>query len=138
LENPYQPIRANILIVDDRPDNILVLRAVLEGSPDYMITTESSGPEVIERVKQTHFALILLDIQMHEMDGYETAVEIKKLERGKHVPIVMVTAIFREDREKSRQDDCDADRARVVPEHRQQARDQYEQQYRDSAEELIG
>jgi CheY-like chemotaxis protein len=48
-------------------------------------------------VKHMDFALILLDIQMPVMDGYETAVEIKKLERGKNVPIVMVTAIFRED-----------------------------------------
>jgi PAS domain S-box-containing protein len=93
----YPPGPANVLIVDDRPDNLLVLRAVLEGSPDYTITTASSGPEAIELVKQTDFALILLDIQMPIMDGYETATEIKKLERGKNVPIVMVTAIFRED-----------------------------------------
>src|ERR1700693_4883748 len=44
----------------------------------------------------------------------------------------------KQDREKSRQDNRDANRARVVPEHRQQARDQYEEQYRDSAEQLIG
>ncbi len=97
MENSLQLGPANILIVDDRPDNILVMRAVLEGSPDYMITTASSGAEAIELVKTVEFALILLDIQMPGMDGYETAVEIKKLERGKNVPIVMVTAIFRED-----------------------------------------
>ena len=97
MENTYLPGPANILIVDDRPDNLLVLRAVLEGTPDYKITEASSGPEAIELVKQMNFALILLDIQMPIMDGYETAMEIKKLERGKNVPIVMVTAIFRED-----------------------------------------
>ena len=97
MENTYLPVTANILIVDDRPNNVLVLRAILEGSPDYTITTASSGPEAIELVKQIDYALILLDIQMPEMDGYETAVEIKKLESGKNVPIVMVTAIFRED-----------------------------------------
>ena len=97
MESTYLPGPANILIVDDRPDNLLVLRAVLEGSPEYSLTTASSGPEAIERVKRMDFALILLDIQMPGMDGYETAVEIKKLERGKNVPIVMVTAIFRED-----------------------------------------
>ena len=97
MENTYLPGPANILIVDDRPDNILVLKAVLEGSPDYTFTTASSGLEALELVKQIDFALILLDIQMPGMDGYETAVEIKKLERGKNVPIVMVTAIFRED-----------------------------------------
>jgi PAS domain S-box-containing protein len=88
---------ANILIVDDRPDNLLVVKAVLEGFPDYVITTASSGAEAIELVKQMDLALILLDIQMPVMDGYETAVELKKLERGKNIPIVMITAIFRED-----------------------------------------
>jgi len=97
MENSLLPGPANILIVDDRPDNLLVMKAVLEGSPDYMITTASSGAEAIELVKKMDFALILLDIQMPGMDGYETAVEIKKLERGKNIPIVMVTAIFRED-----------------------------------------
>ncbi len=71
MENTYLPGPANILIVDDRPDNLLVLSAVLEGSPDYKITTASSGWEAIELVKQIDFALILLDIQMPVMDGYE-------------------------------------------------------------------
>src|ERR1700730_160055 len=94
LGNNPLPGPANILIVDDRPENLIVMKAVLEGSPDYMITTASSGAEAIELVKMMDFALILLDIQMPVMDGYETAVEMKKLERGKNVPIVMVTAIF--------------------------------------------
>lgn len=97
MENIDLPVPANILIVDDRSDNLFVMKAVLEGSPDYKIITALSGAEAIELVKQMDFALILLDIQMPVMDGYETAVEIKKLERGKNVPIMMVTAIFRED-----------------------------------------
>jgi CheY-like chemotaxis protein len=97
MEKSFLVDPANILIVDDRPENILVLTAVLEGSADYKITTASSGSEAIELVKQTDFALVLLDIQMPGMDGYETAAEIKKLERGKNLPIVMVTAIFRDD-----------------------------------------
>jgi CheY-like chemotaxis protein len=97
MQNTLLPGPANILIVDDRPDNLLVLLAVLEGSPDYKITTALCGAEAIDLVKKIDFALILLDIQMPEMDGYEAAVEIKKLERGKNVPIIMVTAIYRED-----------------------------------------
>jgi len=97
VENFHLPGPANILIVDDRPENLLVMTAVLEGPADYKITTASSGPEAIELVKRMDFALILLDIQMPVMDGYETALEIKKLERGKNLPIVLVTAIFRED-----------------------------------------
>jgi PAS domain S-box-containing protein len=92
------PIDAvHLLIVDDRPENLLALQAVLEGSTNYQVVTASSGPEALERVKQMDFALILLDLQMPGMDGYQTAAEIKKLERGKDIPIMMVTAIYKED-----------------------------------------
>lgn len=89
--------KTNILIVDDRPDNRLVMEAVLQDVPEYNLLTASSGVEAIEIVKNTDLALILLDIQMPGMDGYETARAIKKLERGKDVHIMMVTAICRED-----------------------------------------
>jgi CheY-like chemotaxis protein len=88
---------ARILIVDDRPENILTMEAVLKGSPEYEILTASSGAEALRQVESTDFALILLDIQMPEMDGYETARRIKRIPRGQDVPIVMVTAIFKED-----------------------------------------
>ena len=52
MGNSLLPGPANILIVDDRPDNLLVMKAVLEGSPDYIITTASSGAEAIELVKK--------------------------------------------------------------------------------------
>jgi PAS domain S-box-containing protein len=86
-----------ILIVDDRPDNLFVMQAVFENSSTYKIVTASSGLEAIEVVKTIDLALILLDIQMPGMDGYETASAIKKLERGKDVPIMMVSAIYKED-----------------------------------------
>ena len=73
------------------------MQAVFEGSPTYNVVTASSGFEALEIVKKTDLALILLDIQMPGMDGYETAAEIKKLERGKDVPIMMVSAIYKED-----------------------------------------
>src|SRR5579872_1638736 len=98
MTNPTSDIaKTNILIVDDRPDNLLVMEAVLQEVPEYSILTASSGLEAIEMVKKIDLALILLDIQMPGMDGYETARAIKKLERGKDVPIMMVTAICRED-----------------------------------------
>jgi PAS domain S-box-containing protein len=86
-----------ILIVDDRPDNLFVMQAVFDGSSTYNVITASSGLEAIEIVKKTDLALILLDIQMPGMDGYETAAAVKKLERGKDVPIMMVSAIYKED-----------------------------------------
>jgi PAS domain S-box-containing protein len=83
--------------VDDRPDNLFVMQAIFDGSSTYNVITASSGFEAIEIVKKTDLALILLDIQMPGMDGYETAAAIKKLERGKDVPIMMVSAIYKED-----------------------------------------
>ena len=88
---------AQILIVDDRPDNLVAMEAVLGDSPEYVLVMASSGAEAIQKVEQNDFALILLDIQMPKMDGYQTAQRIKQLERGKDVPIIMVTAIYRED-----------------------------------------
>jgi CheY-like chemotaxis protein len=87
----------NILIVDDRADNLLVLEAVLADCREYNVVTAASGFEAIELVKERDFAAILLDIQMPVMDGYEAATRIKALERGKDIPIIMVSAIFKED-----------------------------------------
>lgn len=88
---------AHILVVDDRPDCRLVMETVLGDSPEYKITMATSGQEAIDLVKANDFALILLDLQMPGMDGYETATHIKRLENGKDVPIIMVTAIYKED-----------------------------------------
>ncbi len=88
---------ATILVVDDRPDNIFVMEAVLKENPEYAVMTASSGAEAIELVKQYDFALILLDVQMPGLNGYETATAIKALERGHTIPIIMVTAIYNED-----------------------------------------
>jgi PAS domain S-box-containing protein len=87
---------AHILLVDDRPDNLLVMQSLLEDDPEYNIVTASSGAEAIELVKKIDFALIVLDVQMPDMDGFETAASIKRLRRGKDVPIMMVTAIYSE------------------------------------------
>ncbi len=87
----------DILIVDDRPDNIMAMEVVLGEIPQYKLYSAASGKEALELVRNHDFALILLDIQMPEMDGYETARHIKRLERGKDVPIMMVTAIYKDD-----------------------------------------
>src|SRR5437899_673252 len=76
---------AHILIVDDRADNLLVMQSLLEGCPEYNIVAASSGADAIELVKKIDFALILLDVQMAEMDGFETAAFIKRLPGGKDV-----------------------------------------------------
>jgi CheY-like chemotaxis protein len=89
------PERVPILLVDDRPANLLALRAVLESSPEYDLVTSASGDEALERIANADFAVVLLDVQMPSMDGFETATKMRQIlgERGRHVPIIFLTAI---------------------------------------------
>jgi diguanylate cyclase (GGDEF)-like protein len=81
----------SILIVDDRLENLLVLEQVLE-SPELNIVRANSGQEALERTLDHEFALILLDVQMPVMDGYETANLLRGNKRTKNIPIIFVTA----------------------------------------------
>ena len=84
-----------VLIVDDRPDNLLALEAVLEPL-DVRVVRASSGAEALKRLLTEEFAVILLDVQMPGLDGFETARLIKGREKTRHVPIIFLTAISRE------------------------------------------
>jgi len=84
------PVR--ILMVDDRPENLLALEAILAGLGHELIRAES-GPEALKVLLTTDVSLILLDVQMPGMDGFETAAQIKARERTQHIPIVFLTAI---------------------------------------------
>ncbi|NNJ61558.1 MAG: response regulator [Dactylosporangium sp.] len=86
---------AKVLIVDDRYDNVLALEASLQGMPVLPVRA-LSGEETLKRLLVDDFALILLDVQMPEMDGFETAQHIKRRERTRHVPIIFLTAADRE------------------------------------------
>ncbi len=86
---------ARVLIVDDRPDNLLALQATLEPL-DVEVTQASSGPDALRELLHEDFAVILLDVQMPGMDGYETARMIKSRARSSDVPIIFLTAISRE------------------------------------------
>ena len=83
---------AKILVVDDRPENLLAFEALLEplGSP---IVCVNSGAQALKSLLEDEFAVILLDVQMPVMDGFETASLIKERQRTKDVPIIFVTAI---------------------------------------------
>lgn len=96
LPDPNARPKANILLVDDHPGNLLALEAVLE-SPDYTIFKAASGHEALDLVRVEEFATILLDLQMPGMDGYETARRIKSMPNGKDIPVIFVTAVYRED-----------------------------------------
>ena len=82
---------ARLLIVDDKPANLLALEALLEKS-EHEIVTAASGQEAIESARIYDFALILLDVMMPEMDGFETARHIRETERNRRTPIIFVTA----------------------------------------------
>jgi CheY-like chemotaxis protein len=87
--------RSKILLVDDRPDNLMALEAIL-ASLDQELVTASSGEEALKRLLSDDFAVILLDVQMPGMDGFETAHRIKQRGRTRDTPIIFLTAIDRE------------------------------------------
>jgi PAS domain S-box-containing protein len=91
-----EPASADILIVDDRPENLLALEAILAGvGGDGKIVKAHSGPEALKRLLAQDFAVILLDVQMPGMDGFETATFIRQRDRSRHTPIIFVTAYDR-------------------------------------------
>ncbi len=85
-----------ILVVDDRPENLLATRALLRPLGAEIITAES-GEAALEHVLNGDFALVLLDVQMPGMDGFETARLMKTRPNMQNVPIIFVTAISKED-----------------------------------------
>ena len=89
--------RARILLVDDRPENLLALEAILT-SLDQTLVRAGSGEEALRALLKDDYALILLDVQMPGMDGFETAARIKRRSRTKDVPIIFLTAADNEQR----------------------------------------
>jgi len=85
----------NILIVDDRLENLLVLEGLLEDFNCNVIKA-TSGNEALGLMLEYEFALVLLDIQMPEMDGFEAAKFMRGSEKTRHIPIIFVTAIYKE------------------------------------------
>lgn len=82
----------DILIVDDRVENLLALESVL-GDLGQNIIRATSGKQALREVLQRDFAVILLDVQMPEMDGFETATLIRERDRSCRTPIIFLTAI---------------------------------------------
>jgi PAS domain S-box-containing protein len=88
---PAKPILINILVVDDRPENRRALKAILS-APDYHLVEASSGPEALLRLLEDEFAVLLIDVVMPQMNGFELAEAIKQRERTAAVPIVFLSA----------------------------------------------
>lgn len=89
--------RVNILLVDDRPENLIALEALLE-RPDARIIKAESGNKALGLMLEFDIALVLLDVQMPEMDGFEVAELMRKKEKTKEIPIIFITAINKEEK----------------------------------------
>lgn len=87
-----EPVK--ILLVDDQPDNLLSAGAVLESLGEDIVTAES-GREALRQLLEHDFAVIVLDVMMPDMDGFETAALIRQRERSRHTPIIFLTALGR-------------------------------------------
>ncbi|MEU6841265.1 response regulator [Streptomyces sp. NPDC046716] len=82
--------QASILLVDDMEDNLVALEAVL-GSLNEPLVRARSGEEAMKALLRHRFAVVLLDIRMPGMDGFETATNIKRLDQTKDIPIIFLT-----------------------------------------------
>ena len=95
MEKPAIPVRrseAKILVVDDRADNLISIEAILE-KDNYNIVKANSGKAALKVLLTDHdFSLILMDVQMPELNGYETATIIYERDKLKNIPIVFITA----------------------------------------------
>ncbi len=85
------PPGAEILIVDDRYQDLLAIEELLS-TQGYVTSTATTGADALRQVLSHDFAVILLDVMMPDMDGFELATIIKQRERSKHTPIIFMTA----------------------------------------------
>jgi PAS domain S-box-containing protein len=96
ITRPPQDDQVNILLVDDRAENLLALEAILEPLGERLVRAHS-GDEALKCLLTEEFAVILLDVQMPGLNGFETAEMIKSRERTRYVPIIFLTAISKDE-----------------------------------------
>lgn len=90
-----ETIKQKVLLVDDRPENLLSLESILENDNLTFLKAES-GEEALKKVIKEDVSLVLLDVQMPGMDGFETASLMRGRQKTRHIPIIFVTAISKE------------------------------------------
>jgi signal transduction histidine kinase len=86
----------SVLVVDDIPANLIAMSAVLDPL-EVRVVPARSGMEAIRLVAQETFAVILLDVQMPGMDGFEVARRLREMKQGEELPIIFLTALLREE-----------------------------------------
>ena len=91
-QNPLRKSDVKILVIDDREDNLVSIEAILE-KDDYTIVKANSGRAALKILLNDHdFSLILMDVQMPDLGGYETATIIYERDKLKNIPIIFITA----------------------------------------------
>jgi len=90
-------VKQSILIVDDQKANLVALEATLSELEDVEIIAATSGPEALSILLKKSVAMVLLDVQMPGMDGFEVATYMRQRTKTRHVPIIFLTAINKED-----------------------------------------
>ena len=90
--------KSRILLVDDEPDIVETVSFMLQ-SRNYQVSIAAGGEEGLEKAKQEHPDLLLLDIMMPDIDGYEVCMKLKANENTKDIPIVYVTGLMSKDDE---------------------------------------
>src|SRR5271157_1950722 len=88
--------KISVLLAGDQPEKLLELEAILADLP-LNLERAYSGREALRCLMQQEYAAILLDVNMPEMDGFETALLIRQLKRSEHTPIIFVTACHDEE-----------------------------------------
>ncbi len=88
--------RVDILLVDDRPENLLALEGTL-AELSVNCVKAGSGRDAVELARELDFAVVLLDVQMPEMDGFETAHALRQQQGSATVPIIFLTAMHKEE-----------------------------------------
>jgi len=97
--NSYDHIeKVNILLVDDLIENLTALENLLN-EPDYNVITATSGKQALRHLIKNDFALIIMDIQMPEMDGFELARLIKRNKKTQDIPIICVSAFHTDEKD---------------------------------------
>jgi CheY-like chemotaxis protein len=88
---PGPPAPVNILVVDDRPAQLSAMEALLADLGENVVCV-SSGADALRQLLERDFAVLLLDVNMPDMDGFETATIIRQRSRLRHIPIIFITA----------------------------------------------
>ena len=99
MVNSETPVK--ILLVDDKPANLLSLEAVLE-SLGLNLMRANSGEEALNQIMREDFAVVLMDVRMPDMDGFETAAKIRERDPNRNMPIIFLTAAQENEADKVR------------------------------------